>query len=102
MRYQSRRESPNRAAAADVVLFMCAASAGIHAGIVPEHLREEPPLGVAFVITVALMLGLGAAIAFRPLSRRLASVASLVFGGLIAAYVVSRTTGIPFLSPDRE
>jgi hypothetical protein len=102
MRYQSRRVSPNREPAANVVLFTCAASAGIHAGIVPEHLREEPRIGVAFLITVAVLLGLGTAIALRPLSHRLAWLASLVLGGLIAAYVVSRTTGIPFLSPDPE
>jgi hypothetical protein len=102
MRYQSRPVSPRHEAVANVVLFTSAPSAGIHAGLVPEHLREEPRVGIAFAITVAVLLGLGTAIALRPLSRRLTWLASLALGGLIAAYVVSRTTGIPFLSPDPE
>jgi hypothetical protein len=85
-----------------MVVFACAASAGIHAGIVPEHLREEPRLGVAFIVCVLVLLATGTAMALRPAARRVAGMALLVLGGLIAAYIASRTTGIPLLAPDPE
>src|SRR5438105_445439 len=91
-----------QAAASSLVVFSCAASAGIHAGLVPEHLREEPGLGVAFMLAVAVLLITGAAAAFRPADRRVARLSVVLFGGLIAAYAASRTTGIPLLAPDPE
>jgi peptidoglycan/LPS O-acetylase OafA/YrhL len=91
-----------RAAAADLVVFVCAASAGIHAGLVPEHLREEPRLGIAFALTVVLLIATGAAVALAPLDRRIAQAAALLLAGLVAAYAASRTTGIPVLNPEPE
>jgi hypothetical protein len=85
-----------------VVIFACAASAGIHAGIVPEHLREEPQLGVAFIVAVVALLATAAAVALRPSARPVARTAALVLGGLILAYIASRTTGIPILAPNPE
>lgn len=84
------------------MVFACAASAGIHAGIVPEHLREEPRLAVAFIITVLVLLTTGVVGAWWPSARRVAWIAALVMGGLIIAYIASRTTGIPLLAPDPE
>jgi len=84
-----------------VVAYACAASAGIHAGIVPEHLREEPRLGVAFVITVVLLVATCATVALRP-DRVTALAAALLLAGVICAYIASRTTGIPALAPDPE
>lgn len=81
------------------MVFACATSAGIHAGIVPEHLREEPRLGVAFIVAVLVLLATAAAVCVRP---SLAWVAAPVLGGLALAYVDSRTTGIPLLAPDPE
>jgi hypothetical protein len=89
-------------AAACLMVFVCAAGAGIHAGLVPEHLREEPRLGVAFVITTVALLLTGAAIVLRPMNRRLVWFAALMLGGLIVGYLASRTTGIPLLAPDLE
>jgi hypothetical protein len=83
-------------------VFACAASAGIHAGLVPEHLREEPRLGVAFIGAALVLLATGAASSFRPSARPVASVAAFVLGGLILAYIASRSTGIPILAPDPE
>jgi hypothetical protein len=80
----------------------CAASAGIHAGIVPEHLHEEPRLGVAFVIAALVVLTLARAVVTQPSTRGIGLIAGLVLAGLIAAYVASRTTGIPFVSPGPE
>jgi Na+/pantothenate symporter len=90
-----------RTAVAAPVVFACAASAGIHAGLVPEHLREEPRLGVAFMIASVVLVATGTIVAWRP-DRLVAHVASLVLGGLIISYIASRTTGIPVLAPDSE
>lgn len=88
--------------AADLVAFACAASAGIHAGLVPEHLREEPRLGVAFALSVVALLSTGAATAVRPSDPRAARTAALLLASLIAGYAASRTTGIPLLAPNPE
>ena len=80
----------------------CAASAGAHAALVPEHLRTEPAPGVAFIVACVLMLGIAAALALRPDDALAAQAATLLLAGLIAAYAVSRTTGLPLLHPEPE
>jgi hypothetical protein len=88
--------------AATIVVAACAVSAGAHAGLVPEHLREAPQVGVAFVAAVGLLLAAGIALAIRPDSRPAARGAALLLAGLIGSYAASRTTGIPLLEPDAE
>jgi hypothetical protein len=88
--------------AARIVVAACAVSAGAHAGLVPEHLREAVPFGVAFVVAAGLLLAAGAALAMRPDSRRAAVGAALLLAGLIASYAASRTTGLPLLEPHAE
>src|SRR5262245_59279991 len=83
-------------------VFACAASAGAHAGLVPEHLRESPQLGVAFIASVVLLTAAGAALAMRPDSAAVARLAAALLTGLIAAYAASRTTGLPLLEPEPE
>lgn len=84
------------------VVFACAASAGAHAGLAPSHLQSEPRMGVAFVVAVLLLLATGLLAALRPADVHVASAAALLFVGLIAAYIISRTTGIPVLQSDPE
>jgi apolipoprotein N-acyltransferase len=88
--------------AVDVVVCACAASAGVHAGLAPEHLREATRLGVAFIASVVLLAAAAAVLATHDESRRAAKAAALLLVGLIAAYVLSRTTGIPWLEPEAE
>lgn len=83
-------------------MLAAAASAGAHAGLVPWHLANEPRMGVAFVVAVVLLLATAVATGLRPGDRHVAGAAGLLFAGLIAAYILSRTIGIPVLSPDRE
>jgi uncharacterized membrane protein len=85
-----------------VVVAACAASAGVHAALVPEHLEHEPALGAAFVAAAVLTLALSAGLAIRPSSAAIASLATLVLATLIAAYALSVTTGIPGLSDGPE
>ena len=80
----------------------CAISAGAHAGLVPEHLREAPQLGVAVVVAAGLLVAAATALAIRPGSLRAARGAALLLAGLIGFYAASRITGIPLLEPRAE
>jgi hypothetical protein len=59
-------------------------------------------MGVAFVVTVLLLVAMGITAALRPANTRVASAAALLFIGLIGAYITSRTIGIPLLQSDAE
>jgi drug/metabolite transporter (DMT)-like permease len=85
-----------------VVIAACAASAGAHGGLVPEHLREAPPLGIAFILASALLLAVVAALGSCPEDPRVARVAALLLTGLIASWGASRVAGLPFLQPRPE
>ena len=85
-----------------MVIAACAASAGVHAGLVPEHLREAPQLGIAFIVASVVLLAVVVALALRPDDRRIALVAALLLTGLIASWGTSRVTGIPFFQPQPE
>ena len=99
---QDEPATPGSALAARSVVAACAVSAGAHAGLVPEHLREAPQLGVAFVAASALLLAAATALAIRPGSLGAALGAALLLAGLVAFYTASRTTGIPLLEPRAE
>ena len=85
-----------------MLVFTCAASAGAHAGLVPAHLNAEPRLGTAFLIVVVLLVAAAISVAARPGDRRITSAAGVLLAGLILAYVVSRTIGIPVVDPEPE
>ena len=87
---------------ARIVVAACAISAGAHAGLVPEHLREAPQVGLAFVVATALLVAVAIVLAIRPDSVGAARGAALLLAGLIACYAASRTTGLPLLEPHAE
>jgi hypothetical protein len=87
--------------ALDVVVSAAAVSAGAHAALVPEHLREAPQLGIAFIASAVLLLATVSAATLAD-SSRVMPAAALLFAALIAAYAASRTTGIPWLEPEAE
>jgi hypothetical protein len=91
-----------RAVAARTAVGACAISAGAHAGLVPEHLREAPQLGVAFAVAAGMLVAAATALAIRPGSLRAARGAALLLAGLIGFYAASRITGIPLLEPRAE
>jgi hypothetical protein len=79
-------------------LVLAAASVGagaIHLAHTPAHMEEYLPLGIGFVAAGALQLLLGLTIAFRD-STRVLLASSAVSAVVLLAYVVSRTTGLPF------
>ena len=97
--HQSERR---RGVAVAVVIAACAASAGAHAGLVPEHLRESPALGGAFIVSVAALLGVVVALAIRPRQPHAIAAAAVLLAGLLVAWAASRTSGLPWLEPHPE
>jgi hypothetical protein len=87
---------------ATLVASALAVSAGVHAGLVPEHLREAPQIGVSFALATALLLAVAAAVAIRPDDRRAFRAAQGLIAGLLVAYLASRTVGIPVLHAEVE
>ena len=86
----------------DALILACAISAGIHAALAPEHFAEEGiPAGVGFVVSAVLLAALAVVLTVRPTGLARAA-AALLFAGLIAAYALVVTTGVPVLHPDRE
>ena len=95
---------PRRGArlALDVVIAACAASAGIHAALTPEHFREAPGPGVGFLVATLLLAAASADLTARPESALAVIAAGAVLGGLVAAYALATTTGVPVLHPEPE
>jgi CHASE2 domain-containing sensor protein len=86
----------------DVVILAAASSAGVHAALVPEHLRENAAAGGGFVAASVLLLLLVGAVSYRADSRSLRVATALVFVGLLISYALAVTTGIPWLQPEPE
>jgi peptidoglycan/LPS O-acetylase OafA/YrhL len=85
-------------AARIVSSVVCAVSAGVHAGLVPAHLRESSSLGVLFVVASVLLGLAGLVVSDRGAGATPLTGAAVVLGGTALAYLLSRTTGLPRLS----
>jgi len=93
---------PVRDAARLVAAVVCAASAGIHAGLVIAHFDESTILGILFVVDAAL-LGLAAlAVNDRRGGSRDVALVAAVLASTALAYVLSQTTGLPGLTTEAE
>jgi hypothetical protein len=84
------------------LLVTCAFSAGVHVALAPDHLDESALLGLGFLGSAAMLLALGVGIYARPDSVRLPPLIALLCSALLAAYVASRTVGLPVLHPAPE
>jgi hypothetical protein len=84
------------------LLVACAFSAGVHVALAPDHLGESALLGLGFLGSAAMLLALGLGIYARPDSVRLPPLITFLSSALIAAYVASRTVGLPVLHPAPE
>jgi hypothetical protein len=84
------------------LLLAGAVSAGVHAGLAPEHLHEWPPLGAAFVAAAAAVALSVAALVLRPASLWPPRILGALLGGLVVAYALTRLAALPPLDPDRE
>ena len=70
-------------------------SAGIHAALAPEHLREMPPLGWSFIAAAALGVALACALVAYPENRLFATLAAIFLTVEILAWVVFVTARVP-------
>lgn len=77
-------------------------SAGIHAALVPEHLREMPPLGYAFIAAATVGGVLAWALVARPNDHRIPLLAALFLLGQILAWVLFVTLRVPGFSGTPE
>jgi hypothetical protein len=84
----------------DLLIVACAVSAGIHAALVPEHLEEGRPAGLAFAVSAVLLAAAAVALT-RSLSPALLGATAAVLVGLIS-YLLAVTTGVPVLHPEVE
>jgi hypothetical protein len=76
--------------------LVCAASAAVHGSLVLPHSHESVALAFAFAVSAVAMAvaAIGLALASRPV---VVAAVALLLAGTAAAYVLSRTTGIPAL-----
>jgi hypothetical protein len=71
-------------------------SAGaVHVAMAPSHFGESSLEGIGFLAAAWLQIGSGVAVVLRP-SRRVHGAIIAVSAACIAAWVVSRTVGLPF------
>jgi hypothetical protein len=85
----------------DIVILVCAISAGIHGALVPDHLREGTGAGIGFVVATGLLAAVAVTLTHNR-SQLVVIGTAAVFIGLIAAYALAITTGVPVLHPDVE
>jgi cytochrome bd-type quinol oxidase subunit 2 len=85
----------------DVLIVVCAMSAGVHAALVPEHLSESAAAGGGFVASAVLLAALAVALT-RSKDGRLLVAAALTLLGLLVSYVLAVTSGMPVLMPRPE
>ena len=86
----------------DILVAVCAISAGVHAALTPEHLREEASAGTGFLVATFLLAALCVVLTYRPGSRAAVAAAGAVLAGLVAAYALAITTGVPLLHTEPE
>jgi hypothetical protein len=83
------------------VIVSCAVSAGIHVALVPEHFDEGTGPGLGFVLASVLLAVLAIVLTRHPTALGYAAAAA-VFSGLVVAYALAVTTGLPILHPETE
>jgi hypothetical protein len=84
----------------DGLIVCCAISAGVHAALAPEHLRESAVTGAGFAVATGALVVAGVGLTARPGSRAVTSFTILVLLGLLLGYAVAATSGIPVLHPE--
>jgi hypothetical protein len=86
----------------DLLITVCAVSAGVHAALTPEHFREGTAAGVGFALATALLVLAVVTLTVRPFSTTTIAGSALLLVGLIAGYAAATTTGLPVVHPEPE
>lgn len=85
------------------VIAGCAASLGVHVGIIPAHIDEGATAEVAaFAATSATLAVLALLVSDARFDPWAPAAAALFLGAVAAAYLLSRTVGLPWLVDDPE
>jgi len=87
---------------AGLLALLVTFSAGIHAGLAPEHLKEMPSLGYAFIAAAAIGAALAWALVSHPDDRRISLLAGLFCLGEIVAWVLFVSVPVPGFSGTPE
>jgi hypothetical protein len=85
-----------------LVLVPAAFSAGVHLALAPSHARESELLGVAFAASAVALACVAFLVFARPDLRGAPPAAALLLAGLVAAYLASRSVGLPGVGHHRE
>jgi hypothetical protein len=94
--------SSRTSAARNFLVLVGAVSAGVHAGLAPEHLHEWPPLGAAFIAAAAGLAAAAGAVTLRPASSWPPRLLGALLASVAVAYALTRLTALPPLDPMRE
>jgi hypothetical protein len=86
----------------DVVIITCAISAGIHGALTPAHFADGAGVGVGFLASTVALAGLAVGLTHWQASPVPLAGAAVTFVGLLAAYGLAITTGVPALHPEAE
>lgn len=78
-----------------LVASLLVGAGAVHFAMAPSHFGESTAEGVGFLVAAWLQILLAVAVVFRP-ARRVAIAVVAVSAACIAAWVVSRTAGLPF------
>ena len=90
----------NERRARELLILSLAASAGVHAALVPPHVEEGALVAVMFVLSAVALAATALFVDRRPCSAAY-TTAALLLGGLLAASWGSRLTAIwPLLHVD--
>jgi len=85
------------------VIAGCAASVGIHIGIIPAHIDEGASSEVAAFAASSVVLAILALLISDARRDSWAAASAAAFlGAIAAAYLLSRTVGLPWLVNDPE
>lgn len=86
----------------DLLISTCGVSAGIHAALVPEHLRESAAAGGGFITATVCLGAVVIALTVRSDPRPAAAAAALTLAGLLVSYALVVWHGLPVLHPEAE
>jgi manganese oxidase len=99
VRIMSPERGPDGAVWRFPALAACVIAAVAHVPVTPEHLAEVPYLGALFLALEAACLGLAVLLVLRP--QRVVLLGTAALGAAaVAAYVVSRSIGLPAAADD--
>ena len=86
----------------DLVILVCAISAGIHGALSPSHFDEGAGPGLGFAVATVALAGIVVWLTSRPASTLALAAAAATLTGLLASYALAITTGVPVLHPHPE